>query len=98
MAFQDEYMFVGKSKLRASSSIFKNLDMAKNDIKAGVVVLHIPTGRILGEINYLNSVEEIYDVQILPGLIRPNILSPEDDFHFQSLSIPTATFWAKPNQ
>ncbi len=92
-----DFLFVGKSKLRASNRIFKDLDMAKKKIQAGIAIIHLPTKKFIGEINYLNSVEEIYDVQILAGSIRPNVLSPEDDYHLRSLSIPGATFWAKSN-
>lgn len=95
LAFYGEYLFVGKSKLRKSSAIFEELEMAKKDIQSGISIFHIPSKKLLGEINYLNTVEEIYDIQILPSFMRPNILNPKDDYHIRSLSIPNATFWAK---
>jgi uncharacterized protein (TIGR03032 family) len=95
IAIYKDYLFVGKSKIRKTSSIFRNLKMAEENITPGISIIHLPSKSIVGEINYLNTVEEIYDVQILPERERPNILSPKDDYHHEGLMIPGATFWAK---
>ncbi len=95
IAIYNDYLFVGKSKIRKTSSIFRNLAMANENITPSISIIHLPSKSIVGEINYLNSVEEIYDVQILPNRKRPNILSPKDDYHFEGLMVPGATFWAK---
>lgn len=95
LAFHGNYMFVGRSKIRKNSSIFKNLEIAQKDVNSGITIIHMPSCAIVGNIDYLSSVDEIYDVQILPDFLRPNILNPEDDFHNASLAIPTATFWGK---
>jgi len=38
-------------------------------------------------------VEEIYDVQIIPGLKRPGIMNTEKSDHRLALSTPTDSFW-----
>ncbi len=59
------------------------------------MVYHLPSGKKVGEIIYHCSVEEIYDVQIFPGKLRPNILNTEREDYKLGLSIPKTTFWAK---
>ena len=44
-----------------------------------MVLVHLPSGRIAGAIRYLASCEEIYDVQVLPGRLRPGILGVENE-------------------
>lgn len=98
MDLYKEYLFIGLSKLRRNSSTFGKLDFAKNADKAGIVILYLPTGSIVGSIHYLNSLDEIYDVHILGDKIRPNILNKEKAEYKEGLMIPDSTFWAKPNE
>ncbi len=90
-----DYVFVGLSKLRKSSSTFGKLAIADKALKAGVAVVHLPTGALVGEIHYHTSVDEIYDVQIIPGYMRPGILNTEKPEHKLGLTTPQMTFWAK---
>lgn len=94
LAIYKDFLFVGKSKLRENSSIFGKLEIAKEDIKPGISIIHLPSKAIVGEINYLNSVEEIYDVQIIPQYTRPNIVNPESETASKGISIPDSTFWS----
>ncbi|MEM6396211.1 MAG: TIGR03032 family protein [Bacteroidota bacterium] len=95
MSLIGDYLFVGLSKLRENSSTFSKLDFAKNANEAGIAIVHLPTGAKVGVINYLSSVDEIYDVHILAGKRRPNIMNTLTDDHKAALMIPTATYWAK---
>lgn len=89
-----DYAFVGCSRLR-STHTFSDLRIAKEGKDfCGVVVIHLPTGAIVGEIRYVNTCEEIYDVQVLPGLRRPGILGTQSSVHHRGLSLPDSTFWA----
>jgi uncharacterized protein (TIGR03032 family) len=94
LAFHGDYAFIGMSKLRKSSSSFGQLKFSHEADQAGIIILHMPSNAIVGQISYVSSVEEIYDVQIIPDRIRPNILTTEKDEHLQALSIPGATFWS----
>jgi hypothetical protein len=49
----------------------------------------------VGQINYQASVEELYDVKVLPGLRRPNVLSTMKDDFRKALVTPDDTYWAK---
>ncbi|NND05304.1 MAG: TIGR03032 family protein [Saprospiraceae bacterium] len=95
MALVEDYLFIGLSRLRQNSSTFSDLEMAKEATHAGIVVMHLPTRAIVGELKYHSSVEEIYDVQILKGRTRPGILNTVNPTHKSALSIPGATFWAQ---
>lgn len=89
-----DYLFVGLSKLR-STHTFGDLDMAaRKDLICGVAVLHLQTGALVGQMEFVRTCEEIYDVQVLPGLIRPGIVGPDSDIRREGLSTPGASFWA----
>lgn len=96
MARAGDYLFVGTSRLRKNHT-FGDLDLAgRPEAFCGVSVLHLPTGAFVADLRYLRSCEEIYDVHVLPGMRRPNILGLHDATHQQALSMPDQTFWAKP--
>lgn len=98
MSLHQDYLFIGLSKLRENSSTFGKLDFAKMANQAGILVVHLPTGSIAGKITYLSSLDEIYDVHILPNTRRPNILNTITPEHKAGIMTPEATFWAKPTQ
>ncbi|MCF8243999.1 MAG: TIGR03032 family protein [Saprospiraceae bacterium] len=91
-----DYAFIGHSKLRKSSSTFAKLKFAENATMAGVSVIHLPTGALVAEIRYQTSVDEIYDVQVLPHCQRPGILNTQKPEYKLGLSTPVATYWATP--
>jgi uncharacterized protein (TIGR03032 family) len=95
MSLHRDYLFIGLSRLRKNSSTFGKLDFAKTADESGIMVVHLPTGSIAGKITYLTSLDEIYDVHVLPGKLRPNILNTSTSDHQAGLMIPGTTFWAK---
>lgn len=90
----EDYLFVGLSRLRKNSSTFKHLPIAEKAINAGIKILHLPTGGFVGEIKYQSTVDEIYDIQVLPNLKRPGILNTLKDTYKLGLSLPNSSFWA----
>jgi hypothetical protein len=68
--------------------------LARKADNAGIVAIHLPTGAVAGELTFHASVDEIYDVQVLPGVVRPGILNTTNPLHKYGLSPPGATFWA----
>lgn len=89
-----DYLFIGLSKLRESSATFADLPIAQKSIFAGVVVVHQPTMAVVAQVRYETSVEEIYDVKVLPGILRPTILTPDKGDHRMAVTTPHDTFWA----
>lgn len=98
MAKIGDYLFVGLSKLRQNSSTFRQLEIAKFANQSGFDVIHIPTASKVAQLRYLASVDEIYDVQILPNIKRPGIINTIGNLHHSGLSIPSATYWAAPTK
>ncbi len=94
MAKFGDYLFIGTSKLRHNTSAFKDLPIAKTSV-AGIKIIYLPYKNIIGAIEYQTSVEEIYDVQVLPGINRPNIINHNQDVHKLGLVSPDNSYWAK---
>ena len=90
-----DYLFVGVSRLREKSSTFGHLEVAKENNFAGIKIIHLPTAALVGELRYLASVDEIYDVHVLSGKRRPNLLNTISDDHQAALSTPDTTYWGK---
>lgn len=98
MAYHREYLFIGHSRLRKRSSSFGKLELPYEKSKAGITILHLPTGAIAGQITYEQSVDEIYDLRVIPMLIRPNILNTEKEDYKLAVSTPEKTYWARPSK
>ena len=65
MARCGDYLFVGLSKLRKTSSTFAALPISEQAVFSGIVVVSLSEGRIVEHLRYETGVEEIYDVQVL---------------------------------
>lgn len=95
LAKHGDYLFVGLSKLRANASTFRDLPIAKRSINCGVEIVHLPTGAKVASLRYQSSVEELYDVQIIPKL-RPGILNHMKQDYRLALNTPQSDFWSSP--
>ena len=93
MAKIEDYVFVASSKLRKNASIFRDLPIVNHANTASITAIHLPTGSKVAQLQYNTSVDEIYDIQILPGCKRPNILSNMSDQVHQAISTDTISFW-----
>ncbi|MGE0773201.1 MAG: TIGR03032 family protein [Cyclobacteriaceae bacterium] len=89
-----DYVFIGVSKLRKTSTTFGDLPIAKVSPICGIAALHLPTLSIVGHLQYVSSVEEIFDVKVLPGLRRPGILNHLKPDHRLAVTSPTDDYWA----
>jgi len=96
LAKYQDYLFIGYSKLRKRSSTFGKLAFSDHADHCGVSIIHEPTGALVGELVYLSSVDEIYDIQIIPNCHRPNILNPGTDDTLAPLITPDSSFWGRP--
>jgi uncharacterized protein (TIGR03032 family) len=95
MAKWGDYLFVGLSRLRQNASTFRDLPIAQKAIYCGVDIIHLPTGVVVGNIRYQTSVEELYDIQIIPKL-RPSILNHTGEVHRLALNTPQYDYWSTP--
>lgn len=90
-----DFLFIGVSKIRQSSKTFAKINDSLKASAAGILVVHLPTAKLVAQLAYQASVDEIYDVKVLPNLKRPNILNTMSDDYKKGLSIPSATYWAQ---
>ncbi len=95
MAQYNNYLFVGMSKVRKSSLTFNELPVAEMSDSAGVLVVDTNNWTIAGEIRYESTVEEIYDVQLIHGTIRPGLIPVNDARHKSAIVTKEVSFWKK---
>jgi uncharacterized protein (TIGR03032 family) len=77
LALYDRFAFVGLSKIRETST-FGGMPIAarQRELKCGVGVVDLGTGRLAGHLEFVTGVEEIFDVQVLPGARCPALSGP----------------------
>jgi uncharacterized protein (TIGR03032 family) len=80
LALHGPFAFVGLSKIRETST-FGGIPIAarRGDLKCGVGVVEIETGRRIALLEFQSGVEEIFDVQVLPGIRLPAVSGPFPD-------------------
>ena len=93
MAKKGKYLFIGLSKIRKTSKNFQDLPVADIANHAGVVIVDLEYGEVVGKITYLASVDEIYDVQLIDNGLRPGIVSPEKRVHEYAITSTFSSFW-----
>src|SRR5262249_54238296 len=69
LALHDHFAFVGLSKIRETST-FGGMPIAERrpELKCGVGVVDLTSGRLAAHLEFLTGVEEIFDVQVVPGV------------------------------
>jgi uncharacterized protein (TIGR03032 family) len=77
LALYDRFAFVGLSKIRETST-FGGMPIAdrRAELKCGVGVVDLGTGRLAAHLEFVTGVEEIFDVQVLPGARCPALSGP----------------------
>jgi uncharacterized protein (TIGR03032 family) len=69
------YAFVGLSKIRQSSAMDGvPLASRRSRLKCGVAVVDLCSGRVIGLLEFQTAVEEVFDVQLLPGSRFPEVI------------------------
>lgn len=80
MAIHGTLAFVGLSKIRASSTMDGVPIAAKRDeLKCGVWIVELTEGKIIGHLEFLAGIDELFDVQVLPGVPSPFLSGPLAD-------------------
>ncbi len=90
-----QYLFVGLSKLR-DQRIFGGLPLEEMNtpLQSGVAVVDMRSGNLVESLFYQNTVDEIYDVHVLPGMKMPGIIGLDERTQPDSLATPDRAFWA----
>jgi uncharacterized protein (TIGR03032 family) len=77
LALYDRFAFVGLSKIRETST-FGGMPIAERrpELKCGLGVVDLGTGRLMAHLEFVTGVEEIFDVQVVPGARCPALSGP----------------------
>ncbi len=95
MAVYDKYIFVGLSKIRNTSKTFNKLPVKEMSDYAGIIVIDLEKKQEIGKIKYQTTVEEIFDVQILPNVVSPGMLTVTNKKHKLAITTKSNSFWRK---
>jgi uncharacterized protein (TIGR03032 family) len=90
LAFCGRYAFVGLSKIRETST-FGGLPLAerRHELKCGVWVLDAGSGQVAEFLEFEKGVEEIFDVQILPGVRFPAVVGFDREVIQNTFIVPS---------
>ena len=77
LSFYQHYAIIGKSQIRETSTDFNELPIKEHSEHAGVIIFCMKTKVILGEINYTQDIQELFDVQILENTKNAVVITHE---------------------
>ena len=87
--------FVGVSRARAQSPTFALLDARAKVENAAIHAIDLASGALLGSLVFTALVEEIYDIQALPGRAPTGILGLYDERRRQAVWTPERAYWRR---
>jgi uncharacterized protein (TIGR03032 family) len=85
LVFVDRFAIVGLSRPRAENKTFAGLELGETlaaksvSPRCGIMVIDLRSGDIVHWLNIQGVVEELYDVTVLPGVVRPMALGFKSD-------------------
>ena len=91
LAFYADFVFMGMSKVRKNSKDFDGFDVSATSSLAGIFIYHLPSQEIIGALTYENTIDELFDVQVLPGGAQ-GIMNHYDNDHFNVITSPSGIF------
>jgi uncharacterized protein (TIGR03032 family) len=72
------FAFVGLSKARPTLEGVPIVNQ-RDQLKCGVWVVDLRSGKIAGHLEFASGVEEIFDVQMMAGIVSPFVSGPEEE-------------------
>jgi uncharacterized protein (TIGR03032 family) len=83
--------FIGLSQVR-ETAVFSGIPLVERleERVCGVWVVHLETGQTVGFLRFESGVQEIFAVQVLPGVGFPEVLEWEDERLSHSYVLPDA--------
>jgi uncharacterized protein (TIGR03032 family) len=89
LTFAGHHAFVGLSKIRPTSAMAGvPLAERRDELKCGVAVIDVHSGRVEGFLDFQSAVEEIFDVQLLTGIRFPELIGFQKDDVNHSFVVP----------
>ena len=83
------YAFVGLSKIRKTSAM-DGVPLAERleQLQCGVAVVDLRSGQVIALLEFQTAVEEIFDVQLLPGLRFPEVIGFQQETIQHTFVVP----------
>jgi uncharacterized protein (TIGR03032 family) len=89
LAFAGPFAFIGLSRIRASSAMDGvPLAQCRDELKCGVAVVDVRSGLTVALLEFQTAVEEIFDVQLLPGLRFPEVIGFQKEAIHHTFVVP----------
>jgi uncharacterized protein (TIGR03032 family) len=83
------YAVVGLSKIRSTSAMDGvPLVERRDELKCGIAAIDLRSGRTIAFLEFQTAVEEIFDVQLLPGIRYPEVLGFQKETLNHTFVIP----------
>ena len=83
------YAFIGLSKIRKTSAM-DGVPIAerRDELKCGIAVLDLRSGQTIAFLEFQTAVEEVFDVQLLPGLRFPEVIGFQQETLHHTFIVP----------
>jgi uncharacterized protein (TIGR03032 family) len=75
LALHDGFAFVGLSRARPTLDGVP-IVARRDELQCGLWAVDLTTGSLAAHLAFNTGVEEVFDVQVLPGIISPHISGP----------------------
>lgn len=80
LAFHDRYAFVGLCKMREKKEFGGvPIEAVKEDLRCGIHVIDLTSGRSVGFVEFTRGVEELFDIKVVPAVPRLHLIGMEED-------------------
>ena len=88
-------LFIAFSKIRKTSESFQKVAVKENSKNAGFIIFDLRTRTPFGELLYEDTIDEIYDINIIDGAKKPGIITKLNKKHKNIIVTPKGVFWRK---
>jgi len=88
-------LFIAFSKIRESSKSFQKVEVKGNSLNAGFTIFDLRTRTSFGELLYTNTIDEIYDINIIEGYNKPGIVTKLNKKNSSIIVTPENVYWKK---
>lgn len=94
LAFAGHFALIGLSRIR-QSNLFGGLPVATNfpSLKSGVAVVDLRSGAHVATFEFTSGIHEIFEIQFLPGVLRPMIVPPDSPDARRAITSPVVACW-----
>jgi uncharacterized protein (TIGR03032 family) len=98
LTFIGEHAIVGLCQIR-EKHIFGNLPVQQRHerLLSGLAVIHLTSGNQVGVLEFTSGCQEIFEVQFLPRVRRPNLLQFDRPEARQAFTAPEFSYWLRPS-